>query len=546
MKGGAPHARVATSHARRERRRPSDNAAGKPVKTIREVIRHNAGLHPQAPFLIAPESGSTLSFGALRASVDEVAGRLYGLGLEPGAKAAFLLDNGCWTALLFLGTMHAGLVSVPLNAVAGPDTLAFVLAHADVEVLFVSSRYAEHVACAVATLENRVTVIATDEDAGPQWPERAVSPPASAAGLQPSSPALLLYTSGTTGVPKGVLLSHRNLIAGGRNTVAAHGLGPSDRALCVLPLYHINGEVVTVMGPLVSAGSVVMPHRFRASRFWSLVATHRCTWFSVVPTIIHYLLDRAAEERYRFGADADLAQLRFGRSASAPLAASVHRRFESTFAIPMIETMGLTETAAPILSNPMPPAPRKPGSPGVPVGNLVEVASETGELLGVGEVGELIVKGDNVLRGYYKNEQATRSAFTASGWFRTGDLGYRDEDGYFFITGRLKELIIKGGENIAPREIDDVLYQHPAVLEAAAVGVADARYGQDVVACVRLRENVRCPATELIAHCERHLGQFKSPQRIYFMAELPKGPSGKIQRLKLPALIAERCGAPPG
>ena len=212
--------------------------------------------------------------------------------------------------------------------------------------------------------------------------------------------------------------------------------------------------------------------------------------------------------------------------------------FEERFCMPMIETMGMTETAAPLLSNPMPPEPRKPGSPGVAMGNEVRIADDDGQSLPDGEIGELVIRGPNVLNGYYKNEDVTRSSFHNDRWFRSGDLGYRDEQGYFFITGRLKELIIKGGENIAPREIEDALYQHEAVLEAAAVGVPHDNYGQDVVACVRLRDGYSATEDELQQFCEERVGRFKTPTTIHFMDDLPKGPSGKIQRLKLPELLS--------
>ena len=206
----------------------------------------------------------------------------------------------------------------------------------------------------------------------------------------------------------------------------------------------------------------------------------------------------------------------------------------------MIETMGLTETCAPILSNPMPPGIRKSGSPGMAFGNEVVVADEQGALVDDGQTGELLVRGDNVLTGYYKNEEASAGAFLPDNWFRTGDLGFRDADGYFFITGRSKELIIKGGENIAPREIDDALYLHEAVLEAAAIGVDHESYGQDVEACVRLRDGFKAEELELISHCEAQVGKFKAPSRIHFLDDLPKGPSGKIQRLKLPEMVANK------
>jgi acyl-CoA synthetase (AMP-forming)/AMP-acid ligase II len=509
------------------------------MNTVRACVDAQAQMRPESVFLITPESGHQLTYAGLRAQCEALESKLLGLGLKPGDKVAFLLDNGHCTAALFLATMYAGMVTVPLNAVAGVPQIEYVLNHCDARVVFASKHYQDHFADAFAKSAKDLRIIDTDEDDGPEWPANLVA----AKGLsentppQPEQDALLLYTSGTTGLPKGALQSHRAVLAGGENTALAHELTAQDRALCVLPLYHINGEMVTVMGPLVSGGSVVMPRRFSASLMWQWVRDHACTWMSVVPTIIKYMLDRANAEGIDFTNDPRLRQLRFGRSASAPLPASVQHQFEQVFGIPMIETMGLTETCAPILSNPIPPGERKSGSPGIAYGNDVVIADESGQQLPAGEKGELLVKGRNVLSGYYKNPEATNAAFNADGWFRTGDLGYCDTDGYFFITGRLKELIIKGGENIAPREIDDALYLHEAVLEAAAIGVDDDNYGQDVHACVRLRDGFEVNEATLISFCEQQVGRFKTPTRIHFMDDLPKGPSGKIQRLKLPEIL---------
>jgi long-chain acyl-CoA synthetase len=296
-----------------------------------------------------------------------------------------------------------------------------------------------------------------------------------------------------------------------------------------LPLYHINGEVVTVVAPLISAGSVVMPHKFGTSNFWKFISDYRCTWFSVVPTMISYLTSATSLQ----GQNLHLEQLRFGRSASSALPPSLHREFEKKFNVSIVETMGLTETAAPVFSNPMDPAKRKYGSPGRAVGNEAKIIDPQGRQVPRGTQGEIMIRGDNVMKEYYKAPDITAKSLEPDGWFHTGDLGYMDADGFVFVTGRIKELIIKGGENIAPREIDEVLYRHPAVLEAAAVGVADAHYGEEIMACVVLRPDCTATEADLRSHCLEHLGEFKAPKKIVLMQELPKGPSGKIQRLKL-------------
>jgi acyl-CoA synthetase (AMP-forming)/AMP-acid ligase II len=321
----------------------------------------------------------------------------------------------------------------------------------------------------------------------------------------------------------------------------AHELRPEDRVLCSLPLYHINGEVVTAVTPLVSGGSVVIPHKFSVTDFWELISEYRCTWFSVVPTIISYLTSGTTLE----GKNYNLNQLRFGRSASSALPPSLHKAFEEKFNVSIVETMGLTETAAPVFSNPMDASRRKYGSPGQAVGNMAKIVDKEGNEVPQGTQGEIMIKGDNVMKGYYKAPEKTAEAFKPDGWLHTGDLGYMDEDGFVFVTGRIKELIIKGGENIAPREIDEALYKHPAVLDAAAVGVPDEDYGEEIMCCCVLRPDCECTEEELLVHCREHLGDFKTPKSIKLMDELPKGPSGKIQRLMLRDVFCLNENKPP-
>ena len=506
------------------------------MDTVRACIERHAAETPERTFLIAPDVDKTLSFAELKTAVDDVGRQLDRLGVAQGAKVAFLLNNGYWTLRLFLGVMASNRIIVPLNAVAGTLQLVHVLGHSDTEIVFVAPEYRDKLAQIMAQVERPIRVVETTDEAGPAWPDDD-SPVASAPPPAPQDTALLLYTSGSTGVPKGAMLSHRAVTNGGRNVVEGHQLTASDRALCVLPVYHINGAMVTVAAPLYSGGSVIMPRRFSAKDYWRLAAEYRCSWSSIVPTIIKYLLDRAGQEAYDFGNDARLAAFRFARSASAPLPAVTLGQWEQVFKLPMVETLGLTETAGTVASNPLPPAPRKPGSVGLPYGNEIKIVDEHGRQCPPQQVGELVIRGSNLLDLYYKNPQATESSIR-DGWFFTGDLGMKDEDGYIFLTGRSKELIIRGGENIAPREIDDVLYKHEAILEAAAVGVDDANYGQEVVACVVLRDGYQCGEDELKAFCEAGVGSYKAPKIIYFLDDLPKGPSGKILRLKLPELIA--------
>ena len=504
------------------------NPAGNSPRGIRALIDRNAARWPRRTFLAAPETGRVLTFAGLQRQARLLGAYLASRGLRPGDRVALLAHNSYQSALLFLAIMANGMVSVPLNLLAGAAQLRYVLEHSGAKLAFVARECEAQLAAAMQGGAPALDAIVFDADAASLFVDgglRAWQTPAPAEG----DAALLMYTSGTTGKPKGVALTHRNIVSGGLYTALAHDLTRDDRVLCSLPLYHINAQIVTVVGPLAYGGSVVMPRRFSASNFWELLAVHRCTWFNVVPTIISYLMAGDDSARGAF----DLGRVRFGRSASAPLPPELQRSFEKRFGFTVVETFGMTETCAPCFSNSPDPARRKIGSVGKPVGNLARVAGAQGETLPPGEVGELMVKGDNVMRAYYRDADATARAFDRDGWLHTGDLGMMDEDGDYFVTGRLKEIIIKGGENISPREIDDALYRHPAVLEVAAVGIPDERYGQEIFACVVLKDGARASEEDLRAFCTAELGAYRTPKEIRFLDALPKGPSGKVQRLKL-------------
>ncbi len=506
--------------------------------TIHQLIDYWAFQSPDKVYLEAAESGKTVTYQELQLFCRQINRWLDAEDIPRGRTVAFLMDNGLWTTCLFLGIMYSGRVILPLNAVAGPEQLHYVIAHSGVEMILCSEKYSTHYEetlqahpCQVRLCrENEPPEYLRTGDGIPTAPD-----PAPTAG----ETVLLIYTSGTTGKPKGVMLNHTNVIAGGRHTMVAHHLTARDKGLCVLPLYHINAEMVSVLGTLVSNGSLVMAQKFSSSGFWKWVREYRCTWFSAVPTIVSYLI---ARQENNFPADNDEKGfyhsnfrrfVRFGRSASAPLAPEIHQQFESLFQIPLIETMGISECAAQTHSNPMEPGRQRHGSVGFPVGNEARIVDRHHRTVQDHEIGELAIRGPNVMKGYFRNPEATAAVLDEAGWFYTGDLGYRDEDGYYHITGRLKELIIRGGENISPREIDDVLYQHPGVLEAAAYGIADRDYGEEVMAAVVLKANTQCNEQELSEHCRMLLGKAKSPKRIAFLDHLPKGPSGKIQRKKL-------------
>ena len=496
------------------------------AETLRGALARHAAARPHAPFLFAPETGRVLTYAELARQARLLARFLALMGLKKGDKVGLFLHNAYQTATLFLGSMLGGYVCAPFNLLAQRSQLEYVLAHSDCKVLFTAREYEARVAEALPR-SGGPEVIVIDPDA-PQLFLQDRLPPYAPPPLGASDVALLMYTSGTTGTPKGALLCHANLVASARSVSQWHGLGCADRVLSALPLYHINGQCIATISTLHSGGSIVLPHRFSVHEWWNLVDRYQVTWINMVPTIIAYLLNAAAP-----GPGRRHSSVRFGRSASAPLPVKQHQAFEQTFGIPVIEAMGMTECASTVFANPQDTALRKYGSPGVPCGVEAKVVGADGRELAAGGAGEILLRGPNVMQGYYKAPELTAQAIDRGGWLRTGDLGYRDADGYYFITGRLKELIIKGGENIAPREIDEALLKHPAVLEAAAVGVPDPDYGQEIFAFVVLKPGRQCSEAELREFCLNDLGKDKTPKRIRLLDELPKGPSGKVQRLKL-------------
>lgn len=503
------------------------------MRTIRHFVDLRARECPDDIYMIAPEAGLTLTFGRLREDSMALGRHLMKLGMNKGDKLSYMLSNGYQTTKILLGGMYSGFLLAPLNLMVQPSQLEYVLDHSDTKLVFFTSDQKEKLEAAAAKVKRDIRLIQIDNDAETIFPADEDLSGFVLPEVDEEDDALLLYTSGTTGVPKGVVLSHKNVVAGGQYTVMAHELAPEDRALCSLPVYHINGAIVTTVAPLVSGGSVVMPHRFKVSNFWRLLSEYRCTWFSVVPTIISYLHSSTDIE----GGNLNLEQVRFGRSASSALPRALHRAFEKKFKMSVIETMGLTETAAPVFSNPLDPSKRKYGSPGHPVGNEVRIVDRDGKEVPCGIQGEIMVRGDNVMKKYYKAPDLTAKAIEPGGWLHSGDVGYMDADGFVFVTGRIKELIIKGGENIAPREIDEALYSHPSVLDCAAVGVPDDHYGEEIMCCVVLKPGCKATEEELRSHCLQLLGEYKTPRDIRFLDDLPKGPSGKIQRIRLREMV---------
>jgi acyl-CoA synthetase (AMP-forming)/AMP-acid ligase II len=344
--------------------------------------------------------------------------------------------------------------------------------------------------------------------------------------------ALVLHTSGSTGRPKRVPLRHFNLAVSSANIANTYALSGEDVSLCIMPLFHIHGLIGSVMATLLSGGTVVIPTKFNALSFWRTIREHRVTWYSGVPTMHQILLARAQQK------PAAAETLRFIRSCSAPLSSQLINKIENLFGVPFVEAYGMTEAAHQMTSNPLPPRHRKAGSVGVGTGLRISIMDKQGNHLGTNQRGEVAIQGANVFRGYENNPEANARAFV-NGWFRTGDEGLLDTDCYLHLTGRIKDIIIRGGENIAPHEVDEILLRHPAVSAAVTFGCAHPTLGEEVAAAVVLHEPSAATESVLIKHCRESLVEYKCPTKIYLVESIPTTATGKIRRRAVAAALTE-------
>ena len=500
------------------------------------LIDARAAATPDRIFLIAPDDGRELTFGDLRRATRNVALRLRDdWGVRPGDNVGLLLANGVDFVVVYLGIMSLGAVACPINTLHQDPEIDFVLANAAINVICTEADFAARLGrddgprVRLCDDPRAMWDVATTDD------DEVALPTVAADAV-----AQIVHTSGSTGRPKGVMLSHCNVLADCRYIAEWLGLGPEDRSLCILPLFHTNAEMQSLISALVAGASVVVPRRFRASEFWTLAADTGATYCSAAPTIFYILL----EAHDASAATAPPAnRLRLFISGTSSLPVPLLTRFERTFGVLIVEGYGLTETVCRVTYNPMPPADvfdpgreegyRRFGSVGRPVGDArIAIVDDDGRPLRPGERGEIVVRSSVVTQGYFNDVEATAEAFR-DGWFLTGDIGYVDADGYLYVVDRKKDLIIRGGQNIYPREVDDVLLQHPQIGEAAVVGVADAKYGEDVKAFVVLADGAAVTAEEVMAFCRRRLAAYKCPKTVQFIDTMPKGPTGKLLRRRL-------------
>jgi len=493
------------------------------------IIERIAKGRDEAPAILAPERPA-LTHGGLRRLMTDTVARLNGLGIGRGDRVAIVLPNGPEMATTFVAVAAAA-TTAPLNPGYREDEFDFYLSDVGAKALIVAS---DEAGPAVTVAERRGIAILrllpeADGPAGRFTLEGAGTGDQARPGLaEDGDTALLLHTSGTTSRPKLVPLTHANLAASAAHIGATLRLTPDDRCLNIMPLFHIHGLIAAVLASLAAGGSTFCTPGFNALRFFAQLDEAKPSWYTAVPTMHQAILARAARNPEAVAA----AKLRFIRSSSASLPPQVMAELEALFGCPVIESYGMTEAAHQMTSNPLPPAARKPGSVGIAAGPEVAIMAEDGEMLGADTVGEIVIRGPDVTAGYENNPSANETAF-AFGWFHTGDQGMMDAEGYLRVTGRLKEIINRGGEKISPREVDEVLMDHPAIAQVVTFAMPHDKLGEEVAAAVVLREGETASEGDIRAFCSTRLADFKVPRKVLILDEIPKGATGKLQRIGL-------------
>ena len=509
--------------------------------TIYELLHAQAERGPDAVAIVAPGRGA-LSYHALFGQVNAVARTLHSRGVRHTDSVAIVLPNGPEMAVTFVG-VAASAICAPLNPAYSRRELEFYLDDLRPKALIVQSGMNS---AAVAVAEERAIAI-IELSPKPGTPggvldlsDNEHGTPSTCRLPQAKDTALILHTSGTTSRPKMVPLTHANLIASAGNIAATLRLNEADLCLNVMPLFHIHGLVGALLSSLAAGGGVVCTEGFAIEQFLPWLKSFHPTWYTAVPTIHHAILACGqADPTTLIG-----HSLRFIRSSSAALPARVMQGLEESFQVPVIESYGMTEAAHQMASSPLPPGQRKIGSVGPAAGPEMSIMDDSGNLLPRGEIGEVVIRGANVMSGY-GNREANAEAFTG-GWFRTGDQGYLDKDGYLFISGRLKEIINRGGEKISPREVDEVLLAHSSVEQAVTFGVRHATLGEEVAAAVVLRPHAQTSVSELREFIATRLTGFKVPRQIVFVDTIPLGATGKVARASLAEQLSDQLKSASG
>jgi len=486
-------------------------------------------LAPDSAHAIEAPGAPPLTYGALRALVAGSVTALNGFGVGRNDRVAIVLPNGPEMATAFIA-VASGAASAPLNPSYRADEFEFYMSDLGAKALIVEAGSASPAIEAAKKIGVAIlTLTPTPEKGAGSFTLSGGAPGAAASpGLaQETDTALILHTSGTTSRPKIVPLSQKNVATSAANIAQTVAFSETDRGLNIMPLFHIHGLIAGILAPLSRGGCVFCTPGFNALKFFAWMEEAKPSWYTAVPTMHQAILTRAGHNKDIIARH----PLRFIRSSSSSLPPTVIAELEATFGAPVVEAYGMTEAAHQMASNPLRGA-RKPGSVGLAAGPEVAIMGEDGKILGAGEIGEIVIRGENVTAGYENNPKANAEAFT-HGWFRTGDQGVMDAEGYVSLTGRLKEIINRGGEKVSPREVDEAIMDHPAVLQVVTFAVPHDKLGEDVAAAVVLREGASATEQELKAFLAQKLAAFKTPRKILFLEEIPKGATGKLQRIGL-------------
>jgi long-chain acyl-CoA synthetase len=530
-------------------------------ENIKQLLESRVEEFADKDFLFSQSDGRVFTYRTFDEAVNRAADLLVSLGVQKGERVSLLLTNSAEYLIAYFACFKLGAWAGPVNAMLKAQELEFIIANSAASIVITQENLypkIEEVRANIPSLRHIVVV-------GSQWsvvgnqksevrsqksevnnqaieigePNRASSTGdclpttghrllPTAYCLLPTDEALIIYTSGTTGKPKGVLLTHGNLLTNAREIADWLQLTADDRSLMIMPLFHVNALMTTGLAALWVGASIVLAEKFSASRHWQIVSKFGVTYFGSVATMLALL-----NHTYRQGVPegCDTTSLRFALCGSAPVPVEVMKTYESLFACKVIEGYGLSESTCRSTFNPIDER-RKVGSIGLPIGNEVKIFDDSDRELAPHQVGEIVLRGANLMKGYYQNQEATEKAFR-SGWFHTNDLGYKDEEGFFYIVDRKSDMIIRGGENIYPREIDEALYQHPKVKDAATIGVADELFGEEVKSFIVLKGGESATEEEMIAYCRQRLADFKCPKTIAFLDDIPKGPTGKLLKKEL-------------
>ncbi|KAF4831899.1 putative peroxisomal-coenzyme A synthetase [Colletotrichum tropicale] len=497
----------------------------------------NGPANSSAVIIPSKPTALTATYGDLVRETANFQGKLAAIGITTASPVSIATVNSYEFIVSFLAASWQRGIAAPLNPAYKQDEFEFYIEDVKSAIVLVpKGAYAAGAPAVKAAQKFNAAVAETYWDAAKKEVALDVKElgqlkgkgPTQVLKAQPDDVALVLHTSGTTSRPKVVPLTHRNLTRTMKNIENTYQLTSADRTMLVMPLFHVHGLLCGLLAPLATGGSMVVPSKFSATEFWQDFIAHKANWYTAVPTIHQILLKNPTPN--------PLPQIRFIRSCSSPLSPTVFTQLEETYKAPVLEAYAMTEAAHQMTSNPLPPAKRKPGTVGLGQGVDVRILDDEGNELEQGKEGEICIRGENVTKGYLNNPAANASSYTKGGFFRTGDQGKKDEDGYVVITGRIKELINKGGEKISPIELDNVLTRHPAVSEAVSFAIPDEMYGQDIGVAIVLKQGQQLKQDELRGWVAEKLAKFKVPKKIYFTETMPKTATGKIQR----RIVAEK------